>query len=51
MERIRHEKQDLSALVRKLGETSIKSAPEEGGLKILREQLDEIIGMNNELRK
>ncbi len=51
MDRIRDEKQELSALVKKLGETNIRSSPEEGGLKILREQLDEIIAINVELRK
>jgi phage FluMu protein gp41 len=51
MERIRNEKQELSSLVKTLSETNVKSAPVENGLKLLREQLDEIIAINGELRK
>jgi hypothetical protein len=40
MARIRTEKQELTAIVKKLSETPVRSAEENGGLKILREQLD-----------
>lgn len=52
MERIRVEKQELSSLVKTLSETNVRSGPQEGnGLKLLREQLDEIIAINVDLRK
>jgi len=51
MTKIREEKKALATLVKTIGQNSIKQAdPNEGGMKLLRMQLDEIISLNNQLR-
>ena len=51
MTNIREEKQALATLVKTFGQNSIKQPDaNEGGKKLLRMQLDEIIALNNQLR-